>query len=154
MERCLYFDDPKDSVHCCPMCHTRNSQWVAYSHLQEGETAQDYIQIYLQQLADQGLLQVTRRLDIGFAFHMLTLTEHDGNIRMLRTNLHSYELKDHGIVEQLFCAESFTAGRIVIRVLIGPTITDILDIFNGIHLDDNCTVTIEVDSANLTDIII
>jgi hypothetical protein len=155
MEHCLFFTNPmNDAVHHCPTCKTHNAHWVGYSKLLEGETSRDYIHTYFQLLADRGLLCVTRRLDKE-AFHLLTITQHDGTVKTIHTHLHAYELHDHGIVEQLFCAESFKKGCVTIRIIVDSAQFQRVDVFEGLQLDEREYIfELEDPSENLTDIIV
>lgn len=144
----------KEAIHHCPTCRTHNARWVGHASLYEGETDRDFIHRHLQLLADTNNLRVVRCLDGYHSYHILVITQQNGSKRMLRTHLHDYELGSHGIVEMLFSCHSSTDGRLLIRILVGSLIIENVDVFEGLHLDENDGVfEIEIAPQNLVDII-
>ena len=125
----------------CPICLTPTAVHVSKGKLLDGETAHDYIRNYFQLLADKRLLRTVRVHELGpSAFHLLSISLHDGSAFVIRTGLRRNEIDDDRIMQRLFTrlrrADSPDTPLRRIRVLVTTTITDHVDVFKGLVLTE------------------
>jgi hypothetical protein len=139
----------------CPTCLTPTAVHVSKGKLLDGETARDYICKYFQLLANKGLLRVIRIYKDEMAFHLLNIPLHDGTTYMLGTHLHERELDDERIMQRLFSRyRQPNTSTIFLRILVSVTITDRVDVFEGLTLteenEDN-HIPLHIDAKDMWD---
>jgi hypothetical protein len=139
----------------CPTCLTPTAVHVRDGKLLDGETARDYICKYFQLLANKGLLRVIRIYKDEMAFHLLNIPLHDGTTYMLGTHLHERELDDERIMQRLFSRyRKPNTSTIFLRILVAVTITDRVDVFEGLTLteenEDN-HIPLHIDAKDMWD---